>query len=151
MKYTYGEWIQTFASLMWTKVSICLFLMRIPNSKALILPLQIAVCFLILSNVVLTVIWIVQCQPLHAAWDKDIPGTCLHRGGLEGIILAQARRSLLFIHAVDAITNTDGITAVISCISDFAFASYPILILWRVQLKFKTKVGLCCLMGLGVL
>lgn len=38
-KYTFGEWIQTFATLMWTKISICLFLMRIPISKALIRPL----------------------------------------------------------------------------------------------------------------
>ena len=53
-KYTWGEWIQTFATLMWTKVSICLFLLRVPTSKALIRPLQAAVVFLILSNVVLT-------------------------------------------------------------------------------------------------
>ena len=126
MKYTYGEWIQTFATLMWTKVSICLFLMRLPHSKALLLPLQYAVAFLLFSNTILTVIWIMQCQPIHAAWDNR--GTCMSREAKEGIILAQA---------------------VISVVSDFAFAAFPILFLWRVQIDLKTKIGLWLLMCLG--
>ena len=125
-KYTYGEWIQTFATLMWTKVSICLFLMRLPNSKALLLPLQYAVAFLLFSNTILTVIWIMQCQPIHAAWDKR--GTCMSREAKEGIILAQA---------------------IISVVSDFAFAAFPILFLWRVQIDLRTKIGLWVLMCLG--
>lgn len=125
-KYTYGEWVQTFATLMWTKVSICLFLMRLPNSKVLLLPLQCAVAFLLFSNTILTVIWIMQCQPIHAAWDNR--GNCMSRGAKEGIILAQA---------------------VISVISDFAFAAFPILFLWRVQIDLKTKIGLWVLMCLG--
>lgn len=126
MKYTYGEWIQTFATLMWTKVSICLFLMRLPNSKALLLPLQYAVAFLLFSNTILTVIWIMQCQPIHAAWDNR--GTCMSREAKEGIILAQA---------------------IISVVSDFAFAAFPILFLWRVQIDLRTKIGLWGLMCLG--
>ena len=127
-KYTYGEWIQTFATLMWTKVSICLFLMRLPNSKALLLPLQYAVAFLLFSNTILTVIWIMQCQPIHAAWDNK--GICMSREAKEGVILAQA---------------------IISVVSDFAFAVFPILFLWRVQIDLKTKIGLWILMGLGVI
>ncbi|CAD6591366.1 MAG: hypothetical protein ASARMPRED_005361 [Alectoria sarmentosa] len=122
-KYTYGEWIQTFATLMWTKVSICLFLMRLHNSKTLLLPLQCAVAFLLFSNTILTVIWIMQCQPIHAAWDNS--GTCMSREAKEGIILAQA---------------------VISVVSDFTFAAFPILFLWRVQIDLKTKIGLWVLM-----
>ncbi|KAI4265458.1 MAG: hypothetical protein L6R38_009407 [Xanthoria sp. 2 TBL-2021] len=70
-KYTYGEWIQTFATLMWTKVSICLFLIRLPQSKALKRPLQWTVAFLLFSNTICTTILIMQCQPLHAAWDDN--------------------------------------------------------------------------------
>ena len=111
---------------MWTKVSICLFLMRLPRSKRLKRPLQWAVAFLLFSNTILTVMWIMQCQPIHAAWDED--GRCLSRAAKEGIVLAQA---------------------IISVVSDFAFATLPILILWRVQIDFKTKIGLWCLMCLG--
>lgn len=125
-KYTYGEWIQTFATLMWTKVSICLFLMRLPNSKPMLRPLQWAVAFLLFSNTVLTVMWIMQCQPIHAAWDNE--GFCLDRLAKEGIVLVQA---------------------IISIVSDFSFAALPIVILWRVQIDFKTKIGLWLLMCLG--
>ena len=100
--------------------------MRLPNSKLLRLPLQCAVAFLLFSNTILTVVWIMQCQPIHAAWDDR--GTCMSREAKEGIILAQA---------------------VISVISDFAFAAFPILFLWRVQIDLKTKIGLWVLMCLG--
>lgn len=75
---------------MWTKVSICLFLMRIPASKALIRPLQIAVVVLVVSNIVLTVLWVVQCRPISAVWDFNIHGHCFSRGELERIIISQA-------------------------------------------------------------
>ncbi|KAL8700169.1 MAG: hypothetical protein Q9201_005589 [Fulgogasparrea decipioides] len=129
-KYTYGEWIQTFATLMWTKVSICLFLIRIPQSRALKRPLQWVVAFLLFSNTVLTVLLIMQCQPLHKAWDDDADGRCLSLSAKEGIVLTQA---------------------VISVVSDFAFAALPVFFLWRTQIDFRTKVGLWVLMGLGVL
>ncbi|KAI4265457.1 MAG: hypothetical protein L6R38_009406 [Xanthoria sp. 2 TBL-2021] len=41
--------------------------------------------------------------------------------------------------------------AVISVVSDFAFAALPVFFLWRTQIDFRTKVGLWVLMGLGVL
>ena len=39
--------------------------------------------------------------------------------------------------------------AVISIVSDFVFAGFPILLLWRLQIDLKTKVGLWLLMCLG--
>lgn len=89
-KYTYGEWIQTFATLMWTKVSIGLFLLRIPVTKLLVRPLQAAIVFLLISNIILTILWIVQCRPINAAWDRDVEGKCFSRGQLERIIISQA-------------------------------------------------------------
>ncbi|KAL8714034.1 MAG: hypothetical protein Q9220_002180 [cf. Caloplaca sp. 1 TL-2023] len=132
LKYTYGEWIQTFASLMWTKISICLFLMRIPVSKAYIRPLQAAVVVLVVSNVILTVLWILQCSPVQAAWDLELKkhSECFSKGQLQRIIIAQA---------------------VISAVSDFAFAAFPILILRKLQMKLSTKIGLGMLMGLGII
>ncbi|KAL9608801.1 MAG: hypothetical protein Q9167_006374 [Letrouitia subvulpina] len=134
-KYAYGEWIQTFATLMWTKVSICLFLLRIPTPAARRLkrPLQCAVAFLILSNTVITTVWIMQCQPLSAAWDNDRVvgerGRCMGQEELEELVLAQA---------------------IISAASDFAFAALPGLFLWRTQIETRTRLGLWVLMGLGV-
>ena len=75
---------------MWTKISICFFLLRIPVTKALIRPLQGAVIFLAVSNVILTILWIAQCRPVDAAWNNNITGLCFSRGQLERIIIAQA-------------------------------------------------------------
>lgn len=99
-KYTYGEWIQTFATLMWTKISICLFLTRIPATKALKRPLQAAVGILLVSNIILTILWYVQCRPIDAAWNSFIEGSCLTRGQLQRIIMAQASKQLLHITLV---------------------------------------------------
>ena len=95
-KYTFGEWIQTFATLMWTKVSICLFLLRIPVQKVFIRPLQAALVILFLSNVVLTILWIVQCRPVAAAWDSSIDGECFSKRQIECIIFAQASKLRTF-------------------------------------------------------
>ncbi|KAL8824741.1 MAG: hypothetical protein Q9191_004849 [Dirinaria sp. TL-2023a] len=129
-KYSYGEWIQTFQTLMFTKVSICFFLLRIPVDTRLIRPIQWTIVALILSNVVLTVIWIVQCRPIHAAWNTLIQGQCFTKGQLQRIIISQA---------------------IISIISDFLLATLPIFILWKVQISTRVKAGLCTLMSLGVL
>jgi hypothetical protein len=90
--YSYGEWIQTFATLMWTKISICLFLSRIPVTKVLKVPLYIASLVLFLSNVILTLLWILQCIPVKATWDFTVKGKCFTKAQLLEIILAQGSK-----------------------------------------------------------
>ena len=74
-KYTYGEWLQTFATLMWIKVSVCLFLLRTLSERYLMRPLQGALVFLVLSNVVLTLLWEFRCRPIAGVWDQAFDGT----------------------------------------------------------------------------
>ena len=79
---------------MFTKVSICLFLLRITITPAFIRPLQAAIAVLIVSNVVLSLLWILQCTPhLDKAWNDKVSGKCFSKGQLERIIIAQARES----------------------------------------------------------
>ena len=147
-KYTYGEWIQTFATLMWTKVSICLFLLRIPVTKVLIRPLQAAIVFLLVSNIILTILWIVQCQPIDAVWHTDIEGKCFSKGQLQRIIISQAGEDISWSSYVGKVADE---FTVISAVSDYAFSAYPMLILWNVRMELNHKIALCCLMGVGVL
>ena len=90
--YSYGEWIQTFATLMWTKISICFFLSRIPATKVLRTPLFIAIIVLFISNLILTLLWILQCIPVQATWDLTISGKCFTKSQLLEIILAQGSK-----------------------------------------------------------
>ena len=138
---------------MLTKISICLFLLRITISKAFIRPLQAMIAMLLVSNIIITFLWLVQCRPsLAAAWDSTITGSkCMSVGQLRAIILAQASTSICtwqFCQAYHCLSNP---VAVISVLSDFTLAAFPILILRKVQINLRLKVGLCCLMGLGVM
>lgn len=112
------------------QVSICFFLLRIPITNRLIRPLQGSIVVLILSNIVITVIWIAHCIPPAAMWDPTVSGHCMSRRQLLDLILAQA---------------------IISIISDFAFALYPIVILWSMKINMKDKIGVLILMGLGIM
>lgn len=118
-KFSYGEWMQTFATLMFTKVSICLFLLRIVISERFVRPLQAIIFILITSNVVLTLLWILHCRPLLRAWNTAIPGNCFTDVQLQNIILAQASKSLSTTNRMTrrVTTEIDRI-AVISVISD---------------------------------
>ena len=129
-KFSYGEWIQTFQTLMLTKVSICFFLLRIPVERYLLRPIQGAIIALIVSNVILTLLWIFQCNPIASSWNKQIPGHCFTYGQLQRIIISQA---------------------LISIISDFMLALFPIVLLWKVQIAVRVKAGLCILMGVGLM
>jgi hypothetical protein len=129
-KYSYGEWIQTFQTLMFNKLSICFFLLRIPVEKRFIRPIQGTIIALIVSNIVLTLVWIFQCNPIARSWNKQTPGTCFTDAQLQRIIISQA---------------------IISIISDLMLALFPIVLLWNVQIALRTKAGLCTLMGLGLM
>ncbi|KAL8962567.1 MAG: hypothetical protein Q9193_001049, partial [Seirophora villosa] len=128
-KYSYAEWIQTFQTLMFTKLSICFLLLRIPVQNYLKRPIQGSVAVLVVTNIVLTLLWILQCNPAAGAWNKEIPAKCFTDAQLLRIIISQA---------------------IISIISDVVLALSPIVLLWKVQIERRVKVGLCTLMGLGV-
>ena len=116
---------------MCTKISICLFLLRIPIHTRYIVPLQVAIAVLVVSNIVLTLLWIFQSWPVQAVWDPRIsPQYCFNHNIIFNIILAQA---------------------IVSVVSDFGLAFYPVLIIAHLQMKMRDKVGLCILMGLGVM
>ena len=129
-KYSYREWIQTLQTLIFTKLSICFFLSRIPIQKYFIRPIQGAIVVLIISNVILTLFWIFRCNPIAGAWNKETPSKCFTEAQLQRIIFSQA---------------------IISIASDFALALFPIALLWNVQISLRIKAGLCSLMALGLM
>lgn len=126
-KYVYGESIQTFASLKWTKVSICLFLLRIPIKKIIIRPLQASVFILTVSDIILTLLWILQCRPVDAVRNKDVQGQCFSLGQLPRVIMAQVGRLFLLLSSRDYIWIYGPISSHLSsfglCIREL---SYPV-------------------------
>ncbi|KAL8915510.1 MAG: hypothetical protein Q9171_000075 [Xanthocarpia ochracea] len=132
LKYDYLDWVQVFLTLMLSKISICLFLLRLSNFRRIRLGLHAMNIFLVTSHIPLTFLVIFQCSPISKYWRNplDGPGRCFSKATVETIIIIQ------------------GISSIVS---DFIFAGFPIILLWNVQLSKRTKVGLCLLMGLGVI
>ena len=63
-------------------------------------------------------------------------------------------KGLLYLKPVSAallISVSKLTSSVISIVSDFFLAAFPILILRKVQISLRSKIGLCLLMGLGVI
>lgn len=56
-----------------------------------------------------------------------------------------------FLHAIDCLADAANPCPVISVISDFILAGFPIIILHKVQIQIWRKILLCALMGLGLL
>ena len=67
-----------------------MFLLRLPVSKALTRPLQAAIVFLVVSNIVLTLLYVLQCRPVNAVWNPKVEGDCFSTEQVLEIILAQA-------------------------------------------------------------
>lgn len=155
----YG-WVSQFLILIGiglAKVAIVLFLLRIQGYyepfKAILL------WFIVGSNLtinfVAAMLIIFQCSPVQKLWDDRIPGICPGREWTQKFGYFQGCKCPFHV-------NTDGTRAAPylhlrlslawSCFCDLALAVYPIFIFWRVQaFSIKTKIGLCALLGIGVM
>ena len=76
-------------------------------------------------------------------WQRDTEGN--HPRSGQSVTNLIHRKSLIL---VDESTLT---ITVIAIVSDFVLASYPIFILRKIQMSLRSKVGLCILMGLGIM
>lgn len=145
LRYDYLDWIQVFVTLAISKVSICLFLLRLSKFDRLRRFLQGCIAFLILTHVPLTLLFILQCNPVEKYWYEEMPGTCFPKTTVEKIIIAQGGTFGGAFWEEGWLNN-----AVISIVTDFIGATFPIFLLWNVDIKLRSKVALCLLMGLGV-
>ena len=60
------------------KISVCLFVLRVIDRtrKSLARFLWLLIAFITLSHLVQVILFIVQCRPMAAIWDKSIEGQC---------------------------------------------------------------------------
>ena len=92
--YTLSE-----ALLLWmtalTKISVCIFVMRIPNSKRLKDFLLLVIAYLAIINSVIIVVFLAQCKPIQALWNPTIHGSCLRRDVITGLAYLQGGSSFV--------------------------------------------------------
>ncbi|KAL8991625.1 MAG: hypothetical protein Q9169_007809 [Polycauliona sp. 2 TL-2023] len=128
--FGWADWIQTFITLMFTKTSICLFLLRIVDNKRTRMAIYGLIIFLVVITIVTASFFLGVCRPLTAYWTPNKEGHCLSDQVIENVIIAQG---------------------VITIVSDLICAAFPIFFLRGLRVKLRTKIALCGLMGMGVI
>ena len=98
----------------------------------------------------------VQCRPVAALWDPELvdigKATCwppqrqTHFSIFAGSTSETCYRVITLLLLLFEL-NLAGYLAFL----DIALALLPVTIMWNLQLSLKKKVGLCAIMGLGVL
>lgn len=114
------------------KLAIVAFLQQIhgPEHRARVFMLWgVAASNLLINSITIGMIF-TQCSPREKLWEYGLPGTC--DGRRRNQIVAYVQGSW-------------------SALCDLVLALYPVIFFWNVRLTTRIKVGLCLLMGLGVI
>ncbi|CAD6567800.1 MAG: hypothetical protein ASARMPRED_001148 [Alectoria sarmentosa] len=129
IKWQYISQIVLILSTMFTKVSICFFLLRIFGTKPMWKRgLYAIMAFAVVTNISSASIVLAQCSPVQKLWDPLMPGTCW---------------------GPDTEISIGDYNGAVSVFCDWALASLPIVFMWNLQMSIKLKVGICVLMGMG--
>ena len=89
----WADWIQTFITLALMKISICLFLLRIVDTKHVVRGMYALIMCITLFTAVSIFLFVGVCRPLRAYWDVGVNGVCLSNHQIESVVLAQGSKS----------------------------------------------------------
>ena len=137
---------QTMLALAATKISICLFLLRLTQFSRLKKALYGLIALTVVSHVPLFFAYVFQCNQIYNNWDLERPG-CFPKDSVEAIIITQGGGC----HAGRVVYGAADMIPVFSILIDFICAAFPIVILRNTNLKQGTKIVLSILMGLGII
>ena len=138
-------------SLIFTKISICLFLLRIfgKNNKIWRWGLYSIMAFSVATNLASIAVIYPSCRPVQKFWNPEVPGICWrprvyiaiaeYNGSESPLCIFRQQGTMLMCHPA------------IGVLSDWALASLPIVFMWNIQMSIKIKVGISALMGAGFL
>lgn len=83
------DWMQTFTAIMFTKISICVFLLRIKDDRTN----KVFMYSLIGANILVTAVscslFLGFCRPVHAYWDAGVEGKCFSKRQIMATVAAQ--------------------------------------------------------------
>ncbi|KAI1869656.1 uncharacterized protein JN550_005637 [Neoarthrinium moseri] len=109
------------------KSSICVALIRITTRKLFKWILYGIIFFTIVGCLVTDIAVLSWCQPISATWDPSA-GSCADKS---------------------VIINVSYFISVISILTDWVCAILPAFILWNVQLRYRVKLSVAIVLGLG--
>lgn len=115
-------------SLLATKLSIMLLVLRVFCSVHYDIPYFFTVGVMSMNTVFYIcylIIPIVQCKPREKIWTPEIPGKCLN------------------------VTKLYLASAIFNFISDILMLSVPVLLIWRLQMSRRRKLGITAIFCTG--
>ena len=119
------------SNMMFIKLSIAVFLLRLAVKRTYIWILRISMVVVAIWSVAIWIYDLVQCIPVQAQWDYTIKN-------------AKCVSGPSFIAAAYSIS-------VMTILTDWLYALLPIPMIWSVQMNVQTKVTVAFILSLGIL
>jgi hypothetical protein len=123
--------ISYIANMMFIKLSIAIFLLRIAVKKVYIYILQVSIVVVAIWSVIIFFYDIFQCVPVEAQWNFTITS-------------AKCVSGTQFVAAAYSIS-------VMSISTDWLYALLPIPMIWSVQMTKQAKATVAFILSLGIL
>jgi hypothetical protein len=118
-------------NMMFIKISIALFLLRIAVQKRYIWILRISVIIVAIWTTAIFFFDLFQCWPIESQWNKTLPKwKCVSASS--------------FVSAAYSIS-------VMTILSDWLYALLPIPMIWSVNMSVQTKATVAFVLSLGIL
>jgi len=133
-------------------ISVAMFIhriLRLPRAQQWLL-YSVPITQNILAGISCIILF-AQCSPTECLWNPSIPARCLSSTVITGYSYSVGGRQMLninknaFSRPPLCLTNSH---LAFSAFTDTFLAAIPVFAFWRIQLKVKTKIGLCLLMGM---
>ncbi|KKY39707.1 putative integral membrane protein [Diaporthe ampelina] len=128
MQFWYYCYIWYCWTMIFSKISIAIFLLRIIVERIQVWFIYGALAINVMTGLVFFFVTTLQCQPISYFWHKEQPGTCVPIG----IIIA-----LTYLYSS------------LNIICDFTFALLPIFIVRKLNMKRRMKVAIMPLLSMG--
>jgi len=130
LKYQALATLGYVSNMMFIKLSIGFFLLRIAVKPRFVWILRITMVIVAIWSVAIWIFDLFQCRPIAAQWDLTIKNAkCV-----SGNAFAQAAYSI----------------SVMTIVSDWLYALIPIPMIWHVQMNLHTKITVIFILSLGV-
>ncbi|KAK8076539.1 hypothetical protein PG994_003811 [Apiospora phragmitis] len=128
MKFWWFCYIWYCITMITSKISIGIFLLRITVIKAHKYIIYVVLFLSVITGIVFFFVTLLQCQPLYYFWNKDNPGTCV----APSIIAA-----LTYLYSA------------FSVLCDFTFALLPLHMIMGLQMRQSIKYSLIPILGMA--
>lgn len=114
--------------MIFAKISIGLFLLRVTVSKIHRLIIFIVMGLTVLTGIVFFFVSLFQCTPISYFWDKNQDGFCVN---------------------VDVIIALTFLYSAVSAICDFTFGIQPIFLVWNLNMSRNSKAMLVPILSMA--